>query len=96
MEKDQGKKKDPELEAFRASKMGKRLTADLNRLYVEEPALHELDFSSNGFAWVDCHDEMRHGERPLSALRRGQAEKSGDAEGVVVRLEASGLRCAKT
>jgi 1,4-alpha-glucan branching enzyme len=29
---------------------------DLNRLYRELPALHELDFSHEGFAWIDCHD----------------------------------------
>ncbi len=33
-----------------------RMSADLNRLYREIPALHELDFESGGFAWVDCHD----------------------------------------
>jgi 1,4-alpha-glucan branching enzyme len=29
---------------------------DLNRLYREQPALHELDFQSEGFEWIDCHD----------------------------------------
>jgi 1,4-alpha-glucan branching enzyme len=29
---------------------------DLNRLYREEPSLHELDFESGGFEWVDVHD----------------------------------------
>ena len=29
---------------------------DLNRLYREEPALHELDFEPMGFEWIDCHD----------------------------------------
>jgi len=33
-----------------------RLVADLNRLYREVPALHELDFDPAGFAWIDCHD----------------------------------------
>ena len=32
------------------------LIKDLNRLYVEQPALHELDFDGKGFEWVDCHD----------------------------------------
>ncbi|MBV8876694.1 MAG: 1,4-alpha-glucan branching protein GlgB [Gammaproteobacteria bacterium] len=31
-----------------------RWVRDLNRLYRATPALHELDFSSAGFAWVDC------------------------------------------
>jgi 1,4-alpha-glucan branching enzyme len=34
----------------------KTLMSELNRLYVNEPALHQLDFSSEGFQWVDCHD----------------------------------------
>ena len=29
---------------------------DLNRLYRTEPALHELDFSPEGFEWVDFRD----------------------------------------
>ncbi len=29
---------------------------DLNRLYQDEPALHQLDFSAEGFEWIDFHD----------------------------------------
>ncbi len=29
---------------------------DLNRLYRDLPALHDLDFDSQGFSWIDCHD----------------------------------------
>jgi 1,4-alpha-glucan branching enzyme len=29
---------------------------DLNRLYKNEKALHELDFSPEGYEWVDFHD----------------------------------------
>jgi 1,4-alpha-glucan branching enzyme len=32
----------------------RRLVADLNQLYVSQPALHELDFEGAGFQWVDC------------------------------------------
>jgi 1,4-alpha-glucan branching enzyme len=32
------------------------LTHDLNRLYTKLPALHDLDFQPDGFAWVDCND----------------------------------------
>lgn len=32
------------------------LVADLNRLYRDEPALHELDTESSGFEWVDAND----------------------------------------
>ena len=33
-----------------------RLAADLNRLHVAEPPLHERDFDTRAFEWVDCHD----------------------------------------
>jgi 1,4-alpha-glucan branching enzyme len=33
-----------------------RWMADLNRLYREEPALHELDCDPAGFEWIDCQD----------------------------------------
>ena len=32
------------------------LVRTLNRLYREQPALHELDFEAGGFDWIDCHD----------------------------------------
>ncbi|MEC8781915.1 MAG: 1,4-alpha-glucan branching protein GlgB [Planctomycetota bacterium] len=44
-----------------------RLVADLNRLYVEDPALHELDFSKEGFEWVDC---LNRDESVLVFLRK--------------------------
>jgi 1,4-alpha-glucan branching enzyme len=31
-----------------------RWVRDLNRLYRDTPALHELDFSDAGFSWIDC------------------------------------------
>ncbi len=34
----------------------KRLMSDLNSVYVREPALHELDFSPDGFEWVDVNN----------------------------------------
>ena len=33
-----------------------RLVRDLNRLYVSEPALHEMDFDPSGFEWIDVND----------------------------------------
>ena len=33
-----------------------RLVRDLNRLYAATSALHQLDFSVEGFSWIDCHD----------------------------------------
>ncbi len=32
------------------------LVGELNRIYREEPALHELDFTSGGFEWCDFSD----------------------------------------
>ncbi len=32
------------------------LTHDLNKLYRDIPALHELDFAHEGFVWLDCND----------------------------------------
>ena len=47
----------------------RRLSADLNRLYRDMPALHELDFDGAGFAWVDCHDS---GQSVLVWIRRAR------------------------
>jgi len=33
-----------------------RWVEDLNRLYRDEPALHELDHDPAGFEWIDCSD----------------------------------------
>lgn len=44
-----------------------RIVSDLNRLYREQPALHEVDFESSGFEWIDCHDSS---QSVLSYLRK--------------------------
>jgi 1,4-alpha-glucan branching enzyme len=46
-----------------------RLVADLNRLYVSEPALHELDCEPSGFEWVDA-DDTENGV--ITYMRRGR------------------------
>ena len=33
-----------------------RWVADLNHVYRSEPALYEVDFSHEGFEWIDCND----------------------------------------
>jgi 1,4-alpha-glucan branching enzyme len=33
-----------------------RLMRDLNRLHRDVAALHEQDFTPEGFSWIDCHD----------------------------------------
>jgi len=34
-----------------------KLIGRLNLLHHEQPALHELDFSAEGFQWLDCNDQ---------------------------------------
>ena len=36
-----------------------RLVRDLNKLYREQPALHQLDCDGAGFEWIDAHDSER-------------------------------------
>ncbi len=45
------------------------LVRDLNRLYLDLHALHELDFEQGGFSWIDCNDTDHS---LLSFLRRGR------------------------
>ena len=33
-----------------------KLVRDLNRVYKMTPALHQVDFSPDGFEWIDCQD----------------------------------------
>jgi len=52
-----------------ASHVGvQRWVRDLNRLMVNEPALHKFDFQSRGFEWLDCSDSD---QSVLTFLRRG-------------------------
>ena len=55
-----------------------QLVKDLNRLYVSEPALHELDHASDGFEWID-HNDAKHSL--FSFIRRS---RGGEAIVVVV------------
>lgn len=54
------------------------LVADLNRLYRENSALHDLDFEHAGFEWIDCHDAS---QSVLSYMR-----KSADGDIVIAIL----------
>ena len=55
-----------------------RWTGDLNRLYRQEPALHELDFDPTGFEWMDRQDADAS---VISFVRRA---RSPDAATVLV------------
>jgi 1,4-alpha-glucan branching enzyme len=47
-----------------------RLVKDLNRLYRDETALHQLDFHPDGFEWIDCSDSQGS---ILNLLRKGRS-----------------------
>jgi len=47
-----------------------RWVQDLNQLYRNEPALHELDFDASGFQWIDCNDSQ---QTTLSMMRKGRS-----------------------
>ncbi len=49
-----------------------RWVRDLNALYRNEPALHELDFDNAGFEWVDFNDQE---QSVISFLRRGRSTR---------------------
>jgi 1,4-alpha-glucan branching enzyme len=65
---------DPRHDALR------RFVEDLNKLYRDTPALHELDTSPDGFEWIDCCDTE---QSVVSLLRRS---KSRPDEVIVVVL----------
>ena len=48
------------------------LVRRLNRLFADEPALHQRDFGSEGFEWIDCHDSS---QSVLSYLRKSRDGK---------------------
>jgi 1,4-alpha-glucan branching enzyme len=50
-----------------------RLVADLNRLYRDEPALHEGDADPAGFRWMDCADA----DQSVVAFCRFARDESG-------------------
>ncbi len=78
-----------------------RWVADLNRLLRATPALHERDFDSDGFAWVDASDagasviafERRAGDRGAWWLLRTTSRRCRAAAiGLVFRARVAGAR----
>ncbi|MCP4889949.1 MAG: 1,4-alpha-glucan branching protein GlgB [Rubripirellula sp.] len=45
-----------------------QLISDLNKIVVENPALHQLDFADEGFEWIDC---LNGKDSTLGYLRKG-------------------------
>ena len=58
-----------ELLAHRPHRQMQAYVRDLNYLYQNEPALHELDFQREGFDWIDYNDSKNG---VLVFLRRGK------------------------
>lgn len=46
------------------------LMRQINRVYADEPALHQLDLDPRGFEWIDAND---HEQSVISFLRKGSA-----------------------
>ncbi|MBT3742844.1 MAG: 1,4-alpha-glucan branching protein GlgB [Polaribacter sp.] len=57
---------------FDVHKGAQNLVKDLNKLYKKEPALHQKQFSPEGFEWIDHGD---HENSVMSYLRKGINEK---------------------
>jgi len=55
-----------------------KFVADLNRLYRDQPALHQRDFDGGGFEWIDCQD---HESSAISLIRH-----AGDTENWLVAV----------
>ncbi len=47
------------------------LVKDLNKMYVQHPALFQHDFDNRGFEWIDCHDVE---QSIISYLRKTENE----------------------
>jgi 1,4-alpha-glucan branching enzyme len=70
----------------------KQYVADLNRIYVSEVALHDLDFDPAGFEWIDCNDNensvvsfirrARNGEQVVAVLNFTPVPRDGYRIGV--------------
>ena len=46
-----------------------KFVKDLNRIYTREKALHQVDFSFDGFEWIDCNDSDHS---VVSFIRKGR------------------------
>jgi len=57
---------------YNVHKGAQTLVKDLNKLYKKESALHEKQFSSEGFEWIDHGD---HENSVMSYIRKGENEK---------------------
>ncbi|TXD53973.1 MULTISPECIES: 1,4-alpha-glucan branching protein GlgB [unclassified Polaribacter] len=65
--------------AYDYHKGAQSLVRDLNKLYKGEPALHQKQFSHEGFEWIDHGD---HQNSVMTYIRKGEHEK----ENIIVIL----------
>ncbi len=71
-----------------------RWVTDLNALYRAEPALHQIDFSADGFEWVDCHNaELSVIVLPAQGARRQRVAGGGQLHAGAAR-QLPGRRAA--
>jgi len=66
----------------------RRWICDLNAFYRAEPALYELDFTRDGFEWIDCADSR---QSVVSMARKGRDKK--DTVLAVFNFSAVTRRC---
>ena len=64
---------DWELLQFASHQQMQDCVRDLNHLYKNEPALHELQFNSKGFEWVDLNHRS---ESVIAYMRKGKNRKN--------------------
>ncbi|MBC7333192.1 MAG: 1,4-alpha-glucan branching protein GlgB [Actinobacteria bacterium] len=70
------------------------LVRDLNTLYRNEPCLHELDFSPEGFEWIDCNDTqnsvisfLRKSRILNTSISRKRREKNRDIDTIDINIK---------
>ena len=56
---DEKRELDWNLTAYPVHDAFRRFVQDLNRLYLSQPALYEMDYDRGGFLWLDCAQEQR-------------------------------------
>ena len=54
---DEKREQDWNLLDYPAHQSFHQFMTDLNHLYLEHPAFYEQDFETEGFQWLDCHQE---------------------------------------
>ena len=56
---DEKREQDWDILSYPAHDAFHRFMRELNRIYLEYPALSKLDYEKNGFQWLDCHQEEK-------------------------------------